>query len=353
MADSALLPRRSSHPARPLLRIGFLPFALIAAVVVATALGTVSISPAETVQILLFKLHLAGRGSWPLADGEIIWSIRLPHVLGAALVGAALAVAGTLFQAILRNPLADPYVIGTAAGAQLGVSVALLLPFPIAFLGFGALQVMAFAGALGTILFVYGLARTGGQTPVVTLLLAGFVVSSFLISATSLLMTVSGRINQVLAWTLGGLSVDEWGQLGAGGLLILLCIGGTYLLVRHLDVILLGEDQARHLGVRVEALKLTAIVMGSLLTALAVTMAGVVAFVGLIVPHAARLIYGPAHRVLIPATAAGGALFLMLADLIARFAVRPTVLPLGVVTAVVGAPFFLHLLRRGRREYGI
>jgi iron complex transport system permease protein len=317
-------------------------------------LGTVEIAPTETMRIFLYKLGLyGGHATWPAQDQYIIWSLRLPRVVAAGLVGAALGVAGALFQAVLRNPLADPYVIGTSAGAQLGVTVALLAPLQFAALGFGPLQALAFLGALGTVLFVYSLARTAGRTPVITLLLAGFVVSSFLISGTSFLMVVSNRMLQAMTWTMGGLDVSEWSQLGATGPLLLLAIGAAYLLAGKLDVILLGEEQAAHLGIRVERVKLGAIILASFLTALAVTLAGVVAFVGLIVPHSARLIYGPGHRILIPTSAAGGALFVIVADLVARIITPPTVVPLGVVTAVVGAPFFLHLLRRSRREYAV
>lgn len=337
-----------------LLRILLLPCALMAAVVAGTLIGTVGIPPAEIIRILLYKLGLyAGHVYWSSGDQAIVWSLRMPRVVAAALVGAALGVAGALFQAVLRNPLADPYVIGTAAGAQVGVIIGLLLPFQVLLLGFGPVQALSFAGALGTVLFVYSIARVGGRTPVVTLLLAGFVVSSFLISGTTMLAYLSGRIDQVFAWTLGSLDVSAWDQLAAAGPIIVLTIALAYLMSDRLDVILLGEEQATHLGVRVERLKLAAIVLASLLTALAVTLAGVVAFVGLIVPHAARLLYGPRHRVLLPATAGLGAVFLIVADIIARAAIPPTPLPLGVVTAVIGAPFFLHLLRRSRREYSV
>ena len=316
--------------------------------------GSVSISPSEIVQIVLHKLGLyRGHATWPATDEIIIWDVRMPRVLAAAIVGSALGVAGTLFQAILRNPLADPYVIGTSAGAQLGVAIGLTLPLQVVILGFGTIQVLAFAGALTTVLFVYSLARTAGGTPIVTLLLAGFVVSSFLISATSFLLTSGNRMNQVMNWTMGSMDVNENIELAVTGPLVLAGIAVAFILARRLDVILLGEEQAVHLGVRVEALKLGAIVVASLLTALAVSLAGIVAFVGLVVPHSARLIYGPNHRLLLPTAAAGGALFVLAADAIAHELLRPSVVPLGIVTAVVGAPFFLYLLRRGRRDYAL
>jgi iron complex transport system permease protein len=200
---------------------------------------------------------------------------------------------------------------------------------------------------------VYVLSRTAGRSPIVTLLLAGFVVSSFLISGATFLMMATGRTNQVMGWTMGSLDVSEFSQLAVSGPLIVVGAGAAIVLWRHLDVMLLGEEAATHLGVRVEALKLLAILIASLLTALAVTLAGIIPFVGLVVPHAARLIYGPGHKVLLPAAAVCGAIFVVVADLLARVAIAPTPVPLGIVTAVVGAPFFLHLLRRSRSQYGI
>ncbi|GAC1327695.1 MAG: iron ABC transporter permease [Chloroflexota bacterium] len=325
-----------------------------AAFLLATLYGSVAIPKTEVVQILLHRIGLYGTSaSWSPGDESIVWDIRLPEVLAAALVGGALSVAGALFQAVLRNPLADPYVVGTAAGAQLGVTLGLILPITLDVAGFGPIQILAFGGALGTVFFVYGLARSGGRTPVVTLLLAGFVTSSFLISATSLLMDLGGRVNQVTRWTLGGIELTSLGQLAVVTPVIIVSFAVAMVLGPRLNLLLLGEEQAAHLGVRVEALKMTAITVAALLTAMAVTLGGIIAFVGLIVPHAVRLVYGPGHRVLIPVSAIGGATFLMLADLIARVAIAPTALPLGVVTAVIGAPFFLHLLRRSKRDYAL
>jgi iron complex transport system permease protein len=355
VAESTLQPtKRYFSRGLFILGVGWLPLAVIAVIVVALFFGAVSIPPAEIVQILAHKLGLwPGSLTLPAGDESIVWDIRLPRVLAAALVGAALAIAGTLYQAVLRNPLADPYVIGTSAGAQLGVTLALLLPVQFSLAGFGPLQALAFAGALGSVLLVYSLARTGGATPIVTLILAGFVMSSFLISATSFLMVVSSRVNQIVGWTMGGIEVSQWSQLALAAPTLLLTSIAAFLLAPLLDALLLGEETAAHLGVPVEPLKLAVIVLASLVTALAVTLAGVVAFVGLVVPHAARLVYGPGHRVLIPVAACAGAMFVVAVDVVARTLVAPTELPLGVMTAVVGAPFFLYLLRKSRRDYGI
>lgn len=351
---TVLAKRAASASFLSALRLSPLPVVLVLALFVGTLYGSTSIPAPVTLHILLFKLGLyTGHRDWSSADQSIVWDLRLPRVVAAALVGASLGVAGALFQAVLRNPLADPYVIGTAAGAQLGVTIALTLALSYTLAGFGAIQLLAFAGALATVLFVYALARTAGRTPIVTLILAGFVVSSFLISGTTFLMMATGRTGEVVGWTMGSLDVSALSQVSVTGPLILLACGVALLLWRQLDVMLLGEEPAQHLGVRTEAVKLLAIVLGALLTALAVGLAGIIPFVGLVVPHTVRLIYGPAHRVLIPAAALTGAVFVVLADLLARVVIAPTPVPLGVVTVVIGAPFFLHLLRRSRREYAV
>ena len=334
------------------LRLAPLLVALAGALAVATIYGDVDLPAGETLSIILTKLGLM-HSSWPAQDVAIIWSIRFPRVVGVAFIGAALALAGLLFQAVLRNPLADPYVIGTSAGAQVGVTVVLISGLSFSFLGFGPLQIASFAGALATVLFVYGLARTSGRTPVVTLLLAGFVLSSFLISTTLFLAEAFNQVQEIMGWTLGGVSISRWSQLGVAAPTIVAAGCVTFVLSRRLDAVLLGEEQAMHLGVRVERLKIVAIVMAALLTAMAVTLAGIVPFVGLVVPHACRMIYGPAHRLLVPAAALGGATFLVVTDLVARTILAPNMMPLGVMAAVIGAPFFLHLLRRTRREYAL
>ncbi len=331
-----------------------LPVILGAVMVLATLYGTVSVAPDAVLRILAYNLgfHFIGM-HFSAIDESLVWSIRLPRVVAAALVGAALGVAGTLFQGVLRNPLADPYVIGTSAGAQLGVALSLAIPLQFVVLGFGPVQAAAFVGAVATVAFVYWLARTAGRTPIVTLLLAGFVVSSFLISVTSFVMITTNRVNQVTLWTMGGIDISRYQQLAFTGPCVLIGVGIATIMAPRLDVILLGEEQATHLGVPVEKVKVAALLLGSLLTGLAVALAGIVAFVGLVVPHAARLVFGPAHRTLVPAAAIGGAVFVVLVDLIARTVAAPTEIPLGIMTAVVGAPFFLHLLRRTRQTYDL
>jgi iron complex transport system permease protein len=321
---------------------------------VAISVGAVSV-PVE--EILKMGANRVAVGAfvrdWPESDEVIIGVIRLPRVAGAALVGGALAVAGVVFQALLKNPMADPYIIGTSGGAALGATVAMTLPVTATWLGFGLVPVLAFMGAMGTVLFVYNLARTGPRVPVVSLLLAGFAVSSMLAAVMSFLMLISGSaLRRVILWTMGGMAVNGWQQVAVVGPVMLVGAGAIYLLAGDLNAFLLGEEEAAYLGVDVERRKILLLFLGSLLTGAAVTISGLVGFVGLVIPHVARLLFGADHRILLPASGLVGGSFLVLADLVARSLLAPTEIPVGIVTALLGAPFFIYLLRRNKKEYG-
>jgi iron complex transport system permease protein len=338
--------------------VGFwvLVLLLLLSIILATGAGAVRITP-RTVFSILFNHSGMGyvRPSWLPADETIIFRLRLPRVLGAAFIGAALSVAGVLFQGLLRNPLADPYVIGASGGAALGSVLGLLLSVHITVLGFGAVPTLAFLGALGTMILVYQLARVGGRTSVVTLLLAGFVVSVFLSSTMSFLLIVNDRLQLntriIYAWLLGGISVTHWSQVGAIGCVVLVGGGLAMALAKSLNALALGEEYAEHLGISVERNKTAIIVLGSVLTAAAVLGGGLIGFVGLIVPHSMRLIFGPDHTRLLLLAALGGAVFLVMADLLSRVLMPPTELPVGILTAFCGGPAFLFLLQRSKREY--
>ena len=329
---------------------------LIASLFIASAFGAVTVSLPDIFKMTLNKLAIFDFAStWRAAEETIIFQIRLPGVIGAALIGAALATAGVLFQGLLRNPMADPYIIGTSAGAALGATIAMLLPINLAFLGFGLVPLAAFAGALTAVIVVYNLARVGGKTPMVSMLLAGFVVSALLASIIAFLMAISGRINleihSVYSFLMGQVSVVGWGQIAVIAPLVIGGIIGARFFAYHLNAFSLGEEGAAYVGIEVERDKVLILALGSLLTAAAVSIGGLIGFVGLVVPHAVRLSLGPDHRLLLPASALAGATFLVFADLLARVILAPTPIPVGIVTAIVGAPFFLYLLRRSRREY--
>ncbi len=338
-----------------LLLLGLL---LLGVILLAVSFGATAIPLGTILQVLLNGtglFHFAR--SWDQASEVIIWQYRLPIVVGTALVGAALAVAGTLFQAVLRNPLADPFLIGTSSGAALGAAIAFLLPFDTFYGTFFPLtSAFAFAGAIITVLFVYLLARSGGETPVVTLILAGVVVNSVLVAAQTVLLTLTphsqfGGIVALFNWLTGGVSVDAWAPILLVGALIVPGIVLALGLAGVLDAFGLGEESAAHLGLHVERYKLLTVLLASLITAAAVSISGLIGFVGLMIPHVMRLLLGPRHRLLLPASAFGGAIFLVLADLLARVALAPNSLPVGVFTSLVGAPFFLFLLRKSKRAY--
>ncbi|HOL18360.1 MAG TPA: iron chelate uptake ABC transporter family permease subunit [Bacillota bacterium] len=281
---------------------------------------------------------------------DILVQIRIPRVLLAAAVGSSLAVAGTVFQGLFRNPMADPYVIGVSSGAALGAVFAMLAGIRFALAGLGAVPLFAFAGGLLTMLLVYTMARVGRTVPVMTLLLSGIAVSAFLSAAVSLLTYYSGeKLHQVVFWLMGGLGGATWSKVG---LMVPYALAG-YLCVsffaRELNALLLGEETARHLGVETEKVKIILLAGASLLVAAAVSTSGIIGFVGLIVPHFIRLVTGPDHRFLLPASALLGASLLIGADTLARTVVAPAELPLGIITAMLGAPLFIYLLKKRKK----
>lgn len=334
---------------------------LLAVLVVGVGLGSVAIAPDDVVSVLAHRLLGIGPDAGVSASVEtILVDLRLPRVLGAMVVGAGLASAGVVFQAVLRNPMADPYIIGTAAGASLGATVGITLPLLApalaigagsAWLGLGVVQILAFAGGTGTVLVVIAVARSGGRLPSVTLLLTGYAISSLLAAGVALLMFASGRaLAAIFAWLMGSLGAVSWTDLAVATPVTLGVIALLLARWRSLNLLLLGDAPAEHLGLDVGRQKLRLTLLATLATSAAVAISGTIGFVGLVVPHLLRLLVGPDHRVLLPASAIVGAALLALADLGARLAGG---VPVGVVTALVGAPFFLWLLWRSRRVGGV
>ena len=285
---------------------------------------------------------------------EVLYTLvidtRLPRIILAGLVGAALAVAGATYQGLFRNPLADPYLIGVASGAGLGATIAFLLPITVSSLLFGIVPLFALIGGIATVMVVYWLARVGKTLPSTTLILAGVAMSAFLLSITSYLMTVSGEeLHGILFWLLGGLSMTEWAEVKVVLPCVIIGIAIIWVHARPLNVMQLNEEQAQQLGINVERVKLTLLAAATLITAGAVSFTGLIGFVGIIVPHIVRLIWGPDHRFLIPLSILVGAIFLILADTLAHSLMSPYEVPVGIVTAFLGAPFFLYLLRRKKQ----
>jgi len=324
-----------------------------ASVLVAVAFGAVRISPWTSARLIGWRLHLA---PWPAgvprSTAVILFQLRMPRVILAAVIGAALAVAGTVFQALFRNPMADPAIIGVSSGAAVGATAVILAGWGGALAGFG-IAAAAFAGALATALVVYRLARVGPTVQVATLLLAGIAIAAVISSVISLVMTFDGQeARSIYFWLLGGLGGATWQQVLVVVPLVAAGVAVAAWRVGDLNLTTLGEERAAQLGLEVERFKRITLASGSLLAAAAVSFAGLIGFVGLMTPHILRRFVGADHRRLLPAAALGGATFMVLADLVARTAVSPEEIPVGAVTAILGGPFFLYLLRRERRRAG-
>ena len=315
---------------------------LATALILSVAIGSVSISPLEIWRAL------SGQASSETTS-TILWSIRLPRTVLIALVGAALAGSGAAYQGLFRNPLADPYLIGVASGAGLGAVLAMSLNWPYTPLGLLAVPALAFLASLLTVALVYMFARSRGDVPTTNLILAGVAVSSFAGALTSYLMLRStGELRRAIGWLLGGVSLTGWPSIFA--LVPYLSIGlGTLVLSGHaLNLLQFGDDQAAQLGLDTRRARLIIILAASLVTAAAVSFAGIIGFIGLIVPHVVRIFWGADYRRIVPLSILGGASLLLLADILARVLIAPQELPVGIVTALAGAPFFLWVLRRGR-----
>ena len=349
-SPSAAAPTRSRRV--PALFVG-LSAALLVLAVISAGMGQLSVPPAEVVGSLLHHLGLDVGPAPAHPNGDAaLWTIRFPRVAMALLVGAALATGGALMQGVFGNPLADPGVVGVSSGAAVGACSVIV--FGLTFLGPWTVAATAFVGGLLTTILVYATARENGRTEVVTLVLTGVAVNAVAGAALALLTFLGDtqEREQIVFWQLGSLNGTRWPYVAVVAPIVAVGIAGAVLVARRLDLLALGERSARHLGVDVERLRVVCIVLVALLTAGAVAFCGIIAFVGLVVPHLVRMAVGPGHRVLIPASALGGAVLLLAADLVARTAVPYADLPIGMLTALVGGPFFFWLIRRTRRSAG-
>ena len=333
------------------------PFGLSTAILLIAAflsvmVGSTSISPRLIVEVIFAQL----KGTISAFDpngvyATILFNLRLPRMVLLILVGAALAGSGAAYQGLFRNPLADPYLIGVASGAGLGAVAAMTIHWPYTTLGLLAVPLAAFIGALAAVAFVTQLARVGKTVPTTNLILAGVVVSAFCSALSSLLMiNASGDLRRALVWLLGGSTMTGWASVvtvlpyALVGMIVLLAMG------HPLNVLQFGDEQAMQLGIPVARVRWLTIIAATLTTAAAVAFAGVIGFVGLIVPHLIRLVWGGDYRKLIPLSFLGGASLLLLADVVARSVAAPQEIPVGIITALLGAPFFLWILRRSKSQ---
>lgn len=327
---------------------------LLISIVFSLGIGAVKIPAGDIIGIFVKRILYPGsqlNPSWPESFETIILNIRLPRVALAALVGMALALAGTTYQGIFINPMADPYIIGASSGASLGASIAILLSLNFSFLGISSVPFFAFLGSLGTVALVYRLAKTGEKIPVMTLLLSGIAVTTFVSAFVSLFVYFSGqRLHQILFWMMGGFASASWLYVKMIFPYVILGFAVNLFFARELNIMLLGEETAHHLGVSVEKLKKMLLISSSILTAAAVSVSGIIGFVGLVVPHMVRLIVGPDHRILVPSSALFGASYLILADTIARSVLPPEEIPVGIITSIFGGPFFIYLLKRRKDQ---
>ncbi|MEU4655900.1 iron ABC transporter permease [Streptomyces sp. NPDC023723] len=328
-----------------------LAVALLLLVPVAAGTGAYPVPVGDVVGSALHRTGLGGFELDRVAE-SVLWNVRFPRIVLALLVGASLGCAGALMQGVFGNPLAEPGVIGVSSGAAVGAVAT--IAFGLDFLGNWTVAAFAFAAGLGTVLVVYAMSRSGGRTEVVTLILTGIAVNAFAGALIGLFLFFAdtAAVNQITFWQLGSLAQATWPKVLAVLPCAALGLGLAPLYARRLDLLALGERPARHLGVDVERLRIVLVLVIALLTAAAVSVAGVIGFVGLVVPHLLRMVAGPGHRFLIPGSALLGALVLLAADLAARTVAQPAELPLGVLTALLGSPFFFWLLRRTRRRQG-
>lgn len=322
---------------------------LALAIFLSLGIGAVTITPAQVWAALNPQ---APADAVSPAIHTIVWDFRLARVLLAALVGAALGGAGAAFQGLFRNPLADPFVIGASGGAALGATLAIAFGWTVTWLGFAPVPLAAFAGAVLAVGLAYAISEISGQTNILALLLAGIALSSAFAAGVSLLMVLNDHdFVNIFFWLMGGFSGRSWTDLWVALPYIAVGLIGLGLLARPLDVLAFGEETAQGLGVAVRQVRLLIVLCATLVTAAAVASSGIIGFVGLIAPHIARMLWGPAHGLLLPASILLGALLVVIADTAARTLLAPIELPVGILTALLGAPFFLYLLRTRREMF--
>ena len=319
---------------------------LIAAVIISLSMGTADIGLVKVLRGILGGVTYPFQG-WSDTEKIIILQIRLPRIILAGIVGASLSVAGVVFQALFRNPLADPYILGISSGSAVGAILAILLGTGLSFLSIPA---ASFCGALITIFLVLGIGKTGYGFQTNTLLLAGVIVGAFFSAVIMFLVSITRdeRVHSILFWLMGDFSLSKYSEIMVVLPLVTIGFFIIYFYAHPLNLIVTGEESALQLGIEVEKVKRLLLIAASLMTGVVVSVSGVIGFVGLIVPHMIRMMFGSDHRLLLPASALFGLTFLIIADTIARTVIAPVELPVGVVTAIFGAPFFVFLLQRRR-----
>ncbi len=328
---------------------------MVLVMVFSVSVGSADLSVWDSLKLFVKKLPIVGNivDTSDIANTYeiIVWKVRMPRILLSALVGGALAVVGGVFQGVFGNPLADPHILGVSSGAALGATIGMLSGVSISFLSLGTVGICAFVGALLTVLLVYNLARVGGEISTTNMLLTGTAISTMLSAIISLLMTFNEeQVDKVYMWTLGSFSAATWEKVKF--LAVMVLVGAVLLITfaQKINVMMLGDEEAKSLGVDTVKVRRLVILIASFLVAAAVSVSGIIGFVGLIIPHSVRMLTGSNNKSLLPYSFFGGATFLMLCDTAARTMAAPTEIPVGIITSVFGAPFFIFLILRNRKR---
>jgi iron complex transport system permease protein len=335
---------------------GILLVAYAALAVVATSMGTADITPYNVLTTILKSMPVVGKyieGNVSDTHFLIVFMVRMPRIIMASLVGMGLAVVGASFQSLFKNPMADPHILGISSGAALGAALAIVIDIPSAIASLSLVTIFAFIGAITTTILVYSIAQVRGKVTTVNLLLAGVAVSFLMTSMISMIMVFNQEeVNKIVFWMMGSFNASGWKNISIVAPVVLIGTIIIYFFHRDFNLMLIGEESAKTLGVETEKLKKMIIVIASMIIAVSVSFSGIIGFVGFLVPHMVRIIFGPNNKALIPFSAIMGAIFLLSADTVARTIASPAELPVGAVTALIGSPYFIYLLIKMKKRSG-
>jgi iron complex transport system permease protein len=328
---------------------------LVLTFIFSVSIGSASLSFVDSLRLVLAKLPFIGG---KIADTNlatkyevIVWKVRMPRIAMSALVGSSLSMVGAAFQGIFRNPLADPHILGVSSGAAFGATIGMISGVSLGFMGLGTVGVLAFIGALLTVFAVYNISKIGGRISVTGMLLTGTAISTFLSSLISLIMTFHHeQIDRVYMWTMGSFSSASWTKVGFLAIFVFIGASVLFWYAPKLNIIMMGDDDAKCLGIDVDKVRRRMIIAASILVAAAVSVSGIIGFVGMIIPHCTRLISGADNKKLMPYSFLVGAIFVTLCDTVARTVAAPTEIPVGIITAMFGAPYFIILVAKGRKR---
>lgn len=324
--------------------------------IISTSMGSANLTPYNVLLVILKAIPILGKyidGNVSNTHFLIVFMVRLPRIIMASLVGMGLSVVGASFQSLFKNPMADPYVLGISSGAALGAAIAIVIKIPFLAGTLSVSTIFAFIGAGATTILVYSIAQVRGKVTTTNLLLSGSAVSSFMTAMISIIMIFNQQeVNKIVFWMMGSFNASSWRNILLVAPIVFIGVVIIYFFYRDFNLMLVGEDNAKSLGVETERLKKLIIVISSMVISVCVSFSGIIAFVGFLVPHMVRIIFGPNNKALIPFSALGGAMFLLLADTLARTIASPAELPVGAVTALIGAPYFIYLLIKMKKRSG-